>query len=132
MILRPVLLHTFSLGSGIGQCFDEMPILELSLLLNGAAARRVPLRCRELECITAVEVEHRLDQALSKARLTENERAIVILKRPSDDLRRRGSVFIREHDERRCGKRGNAVRDVRLRLAIPCADRGDLLAVLQE
>ena len=95
MILRPVLLHTFSLGSGIGQRFDEMPVLELSLLLNGAAARRVPLRGRELERITAVEVEHRLDQALSKARLTENERAIVILKRPSDDLRRRGSVFIR-------------------------------------
>src|SRR3954468_23680789 len=109
-----------------------MPVLELPLLLDGSAAWRIPLGGSQLQRVPAVEIEHRLHETLPEARLAKDERAVVILKRAGDNFGRGGRVLVRENDEG-SGRQGRiATRHVRLCLAVPCADRRDLLTVLEE
>src|SRR5438045_155232 len=71
LVGRPILLHALGFRRRIGLLFDEMTILELSLLLNRAAARSVPLRRRELEGVAAVEIEDGLHKPLAETGLAE-------------------------------------------------------------
>ena len=88
--------------------FDELAVHELARTLNRAPARREPFARRELERVAAVERIHALHQTLAVARLSDDERAIVILQRAGDDLGRRGGALVGHHDERngRRGRRG--------------------------
>ena len=86
--------------AGVGLLFDELTVHELARTLDRTAARRKPFAGRELELVAAIEFVHALHEALSKARLTDDERAIVILQCAGDDLRRRGSALVDEDHER--------------------------------
>src|ERR1051326_6117369 len=69
--------------------FDEPSVgKQLAIAMNGAAARRVPLARRHLEEIAAIERKDGLNESFAEARGAENERAIMILRRASDDLGR--------------------------------------------
>ena len=53
-----------------------------------------------LECPAAVEIEQRLDESLAERRVADDDRAVMVLQRTSDDLRRGGRVLVRQNDER--------------------------------
>src|SRR6185503_11607995 len=67
----------------VGLHLHELTIHELARTLNGPAARRIPLARGELERVAAVEVVDALHQAFAEARLTDDERTVMILERTS-------------------------------------------------
>ena len=71
-----------------------------ALVLDRAAARRVVVRGREAQRGVGGHRAHGLHRALAERRLAENDRAVLILQRARDDLRRRRGVRVRQHDDR--------------------------------
>ena len=100
--------------------------------MDAASARRVPLSGRQLERVAAFQREDRLHEPLAEARSAEDERAVVILERTSDDLARRRRAAIREDDHRGLSREVHAgrLRDLVRRVASTHA--GDLLARLEK
>ena len=116
-----------------GGVFDELTVHELARTLNRAAARREPLARRDLERVAAVELVDALHESLAEARLSDDERAIVILQRAGDDLGRRRGALVRQDDDRngRRDRRRLGACNSPTRPSRPFTD-GDLLSLLQE
>src|SRR6185503_6495803 len=93
---------------------------------------RIPLARRHLQEVAAVERKDRLDESLAEACRSNNECAIVILKRSGNDLRRRRGRSVDENDERNAQTKmwPASARDLGRRIAR--ADADDLLSFLQE
>src|SRR4051812_45796985 len=113
--------------------FDERATRhQLPLAVNRATTRRVPLACRDLEVITAVELEHRLDESFAKRVRAEDERAIVVLQCTGNDLRRRCGPAVEQHDERNRIAEMTSRGTEHFRRLTARADGGDLLPVAEE
>ena len=87
---------------------------------------------RELERVAAVEVVDALDETLAEARLPDDERAVVILKRAGDDLGRRRGALVGQHDHRNRRSDRRRLGGVILLRTLASLHRGDLLPLLQE
>src|SRR6185437_16430849 len=100
--------------------------------LNQSARRREVFRDRQQQRRVVVQLEWKLYEAFSKSRFTDDQRAVVILKRAGNDFRRRSRIAVDQNDH------GNAIRilvDCRIRLrtvAEASSLRNDHLPALQE
>ncbi len=108
-------------------------LLVVRLPLDAAAARRIPLRRRDLQRRVGAEPEQRLHQPLAEGRRPDHQRPVVILERSRDDLRgRRRAVVHQDHDGEVRVALGFLVAELAGRALRPPARRDDLLPGLEE
>src|SRR5689334_17425844 len=74
------------------------------ITLDQSTRRREVFRDRQQQRRVVVQLEWKLYETFAEGRFADDQRAIVILKRAGDDLGRRSSVAVDQHDNR------NAVR----------------------
>src|SRR6185503_21005294 len=103
-------------------------VVDLALLLNRAAVRRIPLGGGHLQSITVVELEDLLYQPLAERCRSNNDGSVVILERPSKDFRRRRRRLVGENYEWQRGRHRDLTSVIRLRIDITAAHAGDLRA----
>src|SRR5689334_10584828 len=100
--------------------------------MNRTAARCEPLSGRDLELVAAVQAVDRLHKALAERVGADDERAVMVLQRTRDDLRRGGRATVDQDDEWNVTREMLAGGAQRFGCLIPRADAGDLLTVFQE
>src|SRR3954469_680660 len=112
---------------------DEAAIgKQLALAMNRASTRCVPLARGHLQVVAAVEREDRLDESFAEAGRANDERAIVVLERAGDDLRRRCRRSVDEDDEWNLRADVGAVRACNLGRRVASANAHDLLPFVEE
>src|SRR2546429_550838 len=78
-------------------------VLALALALDGAPTGRVPASGRQLQGRLGRELPERLHQPLPERRRPDHHRAVVILERAGDDLRRARGTAIHQNDDGEAG-----------------------------
>ena len=119
--------------AGLQRGLRHLLLLAVGRALDGAPARRVPARGRELERHAFAQREERLHQPLAEGGRADHHRAVVVLERAGDDLRGAGGALVDQHDDRQVGPRlARVVEELLGRAAGAAAGGDDLLLGIEE